>query len=129
MARNAPENDIDEAELRVSEPKTRAVGVPGVLHAMQASIEQMGVVRSAQTLLKVNQKDGFDCMGCAWPEGDSRHTAEFCENGAKAVAEEAGGSLGKSRVKTSPARVTVRGPLAESKTIFSTPGSTCCAMT
>lgn len=49
----------------------------------------MGVVRTARTLLKVNQKDGFDCPGCAWPEGDKRHTAEFCENGAKAVAEEA----------------------------------------
>ncbi|GAB3656501.1 FdhF/YdeP family oxidoreductase [Actinocorallia lasiicapitis] len=49
----------------------------------------MGVKRTAQTLLKVNQKNGFDCPGCAWPEGDHRHTAEFCENGAKAVAEEA----------------------------------------
>ncbi|GLI28100.1 formate dehydrogenase [Agromyces rhizosphaerae] len=89
MARKAPDTDIDEAELRVSEPKARAAGVPGVVHALQASIDQMGVVRSAQTLLRVNQKDGFDCMGCAWPEGDHRHTAEFCENGAKAVAEEA----------------------------------------
>lgn len=49
----------------------------------------MGVARTARTLLKVNQKNGFDCPGCAWPEGDERHTAEFCENGAKAVAEEA----------------------------------------
>ena len=37
----------------------------------------------------MNQKDGFDCPGCAWPEEDKRHIAEFCENGAKAVAEEA----------------------------------------
>ena len=43
------------------------------------------------TLLKLNQVDGFDCPGCAWPDPDPshRHTAEFCENGAKAVAEEA----------------------------------------
>lgn len=66
-----------------------AVGIPGIAHAMATSLEQMGPVRSAQTLLRVNQKDGFDCPGCAWPEGDKRHTAEFCENGAKAVAEEA----------------------------------------
>ena len=33
--------------------------------------------------------DGFDCPGCAWPEPDKPHAAEFCENGAKAVAEEA----------------------------------------
>ena len=47
--------------------------------------------RTAKTLIKLNQTDGFDCMSCAWPdpEPDHRHTAEFCENGAKAVAEEA----------------------------------------
>jgi anaerobic selenocysteine-containing dehydrogenase len=51
----------------------------------------MGVRRTALTLLKVNQPQGFDCPGCAWPEppSDSRSHFEFCENGAKAVAEEA----------------------------------------
>src|SRR4051794_11240038 len=49
----------------------------------------MGVARATSTMLKINQKDGFDCPGCAWPEGKKRHAAEFCENGAKAVAEEA----------------------------------------
>ena len=49
----------------------------------------MGVVRTARTLALVNQDDGFDCMGCAWPDPAKRHHAEFCENGAKAVAEEA----------------------------------------
>jgi molybdopterin-dependent oxidoreductase alpha subunit len=51
----------------------------------------MGVRRTALTLLRINQPDGFDCPGCAWPEpapGARSHT-EFCENGAKAVAEEA----------------------------------------
>jgi formate dehydrogenase major subunit len=49
----------------------------------------MGPVRAVRTLTRVNQKDGFDCPGCAWPEADHRHIAEFCENGVKAVAEEA----------------------------------------
>jgi len=51
----------------------------------------MGVRRSARTLLKINQVGGFDCPGCAWPEPAPSHRqhAEFCENGAKAVAEEA----------------------------------------
>ncbi len=50
----------------------------------------MGIKRSCQTLLKVNQKDGFDCPSCAWPDPDGkRKIAEFCENGAKAVASEA----------------------------------------
>lgn len=50
---------------------------------------QMGLVRGVRTLLRVNQKDGFDCQSCAWPNPDERHLAEFCENGAKAVADEA----------------------------------------
>lgn len=89
MATKPPRADIDETRTRVTKPKKAAAGVPGVLHALQIANEQMGVTRSAQTLLRVNQKDGFDCPGCAWPEEDRRHIAEFCENGAKAVAEEA----------------------------------------
>ncbi|GIH10748.1 formate dehydrogenase subunit alpha [Rhizocola hellebori] len=49
----------------------------------------MGVLRAGRTLLKVNQAGGFDCPGCAWPEAEKRSHFEFCENGAKAVAEEA----------------------------------------
>jgi len=51
----------------------------------------MGPTRTARTLLRLNQSDGFDCMGCAWPDPapGERKRAEFCENGAKAVAEEA----------------------------------------
>ncbi|MET0736376.1 MAG: FdhF/YdeP family oxidoreductase [Microbacterium sp.] len=89
MATKPPRTDIDETGVRVSRTKKVAVGVPAVLHALQISADQMGVARSVQTLLQVNQKDGFDCPGCAWPEEDRRHIAEFCENGAKAVAEEA----------------------------------------
>ena len=89
MARKPPQSDIDESRVRVTGPKKVAVGVPAVLHALQISYDQMGLSRSAQSLLRVNQKEGFDCPGCAWPEEDKRHIAEFCENGAKAVAEEA----------------------------------------
>lgn len=89
MASKAPRENIDESKLTVSKPKTKAVGIPAVTNALKISLEQMGPLRSVQTLLAVNQVDGFDCMGCAWPEHDKRHAAEFCENGAKAVAEEA----------------------------------------
>jgi len=89
MATKAPRHDIDETRLRVGKRESEAVGVPAVVNALKISIEQMGVVRSVQSLIRVNQKDGFDCPGCAWPEEDKRHVAEFCENGAKAVAEEA----------------------------------------
>jgi molybdopterin-dependent oxidoreductase alpha subunit len=51
--------------------------------------EQQIPVRGAKTLLSMNQPDGFDCPGCAWPDRDHASTFEFCENGAKAVAAEA----------------------------------------
>ncbi|WP_141584224.1 FdhF/YdeP family oxidoreductase [Actinomadura sp. WMMA1423] len=89
MTRKAPAGDFDDDGLEVSAPKDWAAGVPGVTAALRHAREQMGVRRTALTLLRVNQKQGFDCPGCAWPEGGHRHAAEFCENGAKAVAEEA----------------------------------------
>ncbi|HEY8480081.1 MAG TPA: FdhF/YdeP family oxidoreductase [Spirillospora sp.] len=89
MSRKPPSDDFDDSGLEVAKPKTWAAGVPGVTTALRQSYDQMGVRRTALTLLRVNQKKGFDCPGCAWPEGDHRHIAEFCENGAKAVAEEA----------------------------------------
>ena len=53
-------------------------------------IKEMGVKRSFETFLAMNQKRGFDCPSCAWPDPDGkRKVAEFCENGAKAVASEA----------------------------------------
>jgi formate dehydrogenase major subunit len=82
---------IDEGELEVHDPKRAAAGVTGVRVSLQRSLSHMGLKNTAKTLLKLNQADGFDCMSCAWPDPDpeNRHTAEFCENGAKAVAEEA----------------------------------------
>ncbi|CAM00705.1 oxidoreductase alpha (molybdopterin) subunit [Saccharopolyspora erythraea NRRL 2338] len=94
MSRGAPEQDIDESALEVGTPKPAAAGVKGVLVSLQRSWEQMGLARTVRTLPLLNQRAGFDCPGCAWPdpreaEGDKRKLAEFCENGAKAVAEEA----------------------------------------
>ena len=80
----------DEKDVQVSAPKTYAAGIPAVLVSLRHGLEQMGPVRTARTLAKLNQRHGFDCPGCAWPETPGhRKLAEFCENGAKAVAEEA----------------------------------------
>ena len=81
----------DDADLRVGPRKRSAAGVPGVVSAMQHALREMGPVRTAQGLLRMNQPDGFDCMSCAWPDPDAPHRshAEFCENGAKALASEA----------------------------------------
>jgi molybdopterin-dependent oxidoreductase alpha subunit len=79
----------DALPARISAPKHHAVGIPAVASSLSKGLAQMGAARTALTLTKVNQEHGFDCPGCAWPEPGHRHVAEFCENGAKAVAEEA----------------------------------------
>ncbi|MEU9002033.1 FdhF/YdeP family oxidoreductase [Streptomyces sp. NPDC048551] len=89
MATKPPTGDPVQDAPQVAPPQHAAAGLPAIGHTLKIAQEQMGLARTARTLLKVNQKDGFDCPGCAWPEGEKRHTAEFCENGAKAVAEEA----------------------------------------
>ncbi|MBP2474187.1 molybdopterin-dependent oxidoreductase alpha subunit [Crossiella equi] len=90
MTREAPEHDVDETQLEVGRPKHWAAGIPGVLVSLQHGVDQMGVARTGRTLRLLNQREGFDCPGCAWPEAQGhRKAAEFCENGAKAVAEEA----------------------------------------
>ncbi|MBU3062786.1 FdhF/YdeP family oxidoreductase [Nocardia sp. NEAU-G5] len=90
MHRNAPARDIDESKVSITPPKQQAAGVTAVTVALERAVEEMGVVRTARTLARVNQRHGFDCPGCAWPEPTGRRRpAEFCENGAKAVAEEA----------------------------------------
>ena len=91
LHRKAPRGDIDESRVEVDRPPHSAGGLTAVAVTMKRALEAMGPSRTARTLLKLNQADGFDCQGCAWPDPDpsQRHTAEFCENGAKAVAEEA----------------------------------------
>ncbi|MCX6396201.1 MAG: FdhF/YdeP family oxidoreductase [Propionibacteriales bacterium] len=81
----------DEPDLEVGPPQDHAAGTRAVAISLQQAVKQMGPTRTARTLSRLNQVDGFDCMSCAWPDPDPehRHTAEFCENGAKAVAEEA----------------------------------------
>jgi len=98
MVRKPPTEDVGDRDLAVGPPKRSAAGVPGVAAGLAAGLREMGVRRTALTLVRVNQVDGFDCPGCAWPEpaprsdrqaGTRRGHAEFCENGAKAVADEA----------------------------------------
>ncbi len=91
MARRAPGKDVDDSNLRAGKPMRSVAGVGGVVHGVTPVLAQVGIARGTRTLLKLNQANGFDCPGCAWPEpapGKRAH-AEFCENGAKAVAEEA----------------------------------------
>ena len=82
--------DYSEHDVEVSGAEHEAAGVTAVMVSMRRGLTQMGPLRTAAALSRINQRDGFDCPGCAWPEEHGgRKTAEFCENGAKAVAEEA----------------------------------------
>jgi molybdopterin-dependent oxidoreductase alpha subunit len=84
-----PEHVTPPEEPEIGKPKRTAVGWPGIAHSLQYAMEEMGPKRTLQTLSKMNHVDGFDCPSCAWPDPDRRKAAEFCENGAKAVAWEA----------------------------------------
>jgi molybdopterin-dependent oxidoreductase alpha subunit len=76
--------------VQIESPGKVAGGIPAITATAKTAWNEMGVVRGVRTLLKLNQKGGFDCPGCAWPEPDGeRSHAEFCENGAKHVADEA----------------------------------------
>lgn len=68
-----------------------AAGLPAVVSGFRHVFKEMGPARGLKALAALNQKDGYDCPGCAWPDPDDERSAiaEYCENGAKAIAEEA----------------------------------------
>lgn len=81
--------DISFANLTIADPSTYAAGIPGIKAALDHIGKESGLFRSLKTLSRMNQKEGFDCPGCAWPEPEKRSKlGEYCENGAKAIAEE-----------------------------------------
>src|ERR1700758_1451681 len=81
------EVDYDEHAVTIAAPQREAAGVKAVIVSLQRGLKSMGVFRTAASLLRLNQRKGFDCPGCAWPEEHGgRRLAEFCENRGKAVA-------------------------------------------
>jgi molybdopterin-dependent oxidoreductase alpha subunit len=86
----AAENPEQLLDLKVTEPKKWAAGMPAVTAAMADIIQESGFVRGMDGLFHMNKKGGFDCSSCAWPDPDDDRSpiAEYCENGAKAFAEE-----------------------------------------
>lgn len=82
-----PENFTD---LTVSKPATKAAGIDSIVKTTEIAYGKMGAVNATHGLAKINQFDGFDCQSCAWADSPhERKLAEFCENGAKALADEA----------------------------------------
>ncbi|MGZ0707774.1 FdhF/YdeP family oxidoreductase [Coraliomargarita sp. W4R53] len=84
-----PEPPRQLLDLKRSAPKDKAVGTKAVTNSLKHVNHQAGANRGAKALYRLNQKHGFDCPSCAWPDPDGeRSSFEFCENGAKAVATE-----------------------------------------
>ncbi len=80
----------DFLDIKLKDPMRVSAGPLGVQAALRHSFKEMGVVRSMNALLKMNQQDGFSCPSCAWPDPEKTSKfAEYCENGAKALADEA----------------------------------------
>lgn len=77
--------------IKLKEIPESAVGAKAIASALSHISKEVGMRKGIGLLAKLNQKDGFDCPGCAWPDPDEKRAflAEYCENGAKAVAEEA----------------------------------------
>jgi len=86
----SPENPEQLSHLHTGPVKTDAVGLPAIISSFRYALGEGGLVRGLKALGKMNQKDGFDCPSCAWPDPDDERSgiAEYCENGAKAIAEE-----------------------------------------
>jgi len=81
---------VETEPIHITRRSKTAGGIPAIVATVRHAWSEMGPVRGARALLQLNQTTGFDCPGCAWPEPDrNRSHAEFCENGAKHLADEA----------------------------------------
>lgn len=71
--------------------KTESVGIPAIWNSLKHLGKYVDMPQALKASLKMNQEDGFDCPGCAWPDPDDDRSklGEYCENGIKALAEEA----------------------------------------
>ncbi|AUD00867.1 FdhF/YdeP family oxidoreductase [Spirosoma pollinicola] len=89
MNQNTPPEQLT-GKLEVDEPYTEAAGLPAILKSFKQVLQGTDAARGWKALINMNQKDGFDCPSCAWPDPDGHRSriAEYCESGAKAVADE-----------------------------------------
>lgn len=91
-----PESNQRNAEIggslnpsaKFGQPKAYAAGVPAILSTLKHVQQGPGIIKGLRVLGQMNQPNGVDCVSCAWPDPESRSMFEFCENGAKAIADE-----------------------------------------
>jgi molybdopterin-dependent oxidoreductase alpha subunit len=84
------EPPLEAKAARLRKRSRAAAGIPAIWSTLKSGLREMGPGKTVRSLLALNQARGFDCQSCAWPspEPGQRKLAEFCENGAKAVADE-----------------------------------------
>ncbi|MEM7297572.1 MAG: molybdopterin-dependent oxidoreductase, partial [Bacteroidota bacterium] len=80
----------EHEHLHIKKPPKVSVGPASVVNASKMVSRAMPPWKALRILKNLNQQKGIDCPGCAWPDPDRRSKiGEFCENGVKAIAEEA----------------------------------------
>lgn len=90
MRKISSTGEIRKEKIQIKNPSTSAAGIGGIKAAIHHVNQELGLSSGLAALSKMNQKEGFDCPGCAWPDPeDPSKLGEYCENGAKALAEEA----------------------------------------
>jgi molybdopterin-dependent oxidoreductase alpha subunit len=82
------QNPEELTGTRIGKAHMTAAGIPAILKTFEFGFGKMGPLRTAETFTRINQREGFDCQSCAWGNPDRRKVFEFCENGAKALADE-----------------------------------------
>src|SRR5947199_8980739 len=70
--RAQPPEEFTGGEIK--EAKEVAGGLPAIWEATKHTAREMGLLRGVRTLLRLNQKDGVDCPGCAWPDPDRQRS-------------------------------------------------------
>jgi len=83
MQQNTPPEELT-GNLNVGQPKTEAAGLTAVVKSFEHVLRGTDIGRGWKALVNLNQKDGYDCPSCAWPDPDGHRSAvaEYCENGA-----------------------------------------------
>ncbi|GAA3612271.1 FdhF/YdeP family oxidoreductase [Flavivirga amylovorans] len=84
---NTPE---EFKNLKTTKPARNSGGFKGLKAAVTHVSKYMNPADAIKISTKINQKGGFDCPGCAWPDPDDERSSlgEYCENGMKAMSEE-----------------------------------------
>lgn len=83
---------IEDENIIISKPETVAAGAEALTSSLKHIAREGNATNCTKSLFALNQVNGYDCPGCAWPDPDDAKDrsslGEYCENGVKAVAEE-----------------------------------------